>query len=192
MRRFLLCFLLPLQCLHIASLAQTPLIINQPQSEQVSVGASVTLSVSATGSEPLLYQWYRNGIALAGMTKRTVAMNPASPRHTGTYKVVVRNTRGLVMSDLARIEVNDRNARSIPIPLTGWNEDVILENTTVPFASTNFDAQGNYWFESGLYGHADGPPAQNEFTSVVNTNVIFAFQPYAETTCCDSHSPIVP
>ena len=41
----------------------------QPQSRTLVDGAALTLSVTATGSGTLSYQWFKNGTALAGATR---------------------------------------------------------------------------------------------------------------------------
>jgi hypothetical protein len=46
--------------------ASAPVITGQPQSLTISSGQNVTLSVSAHGSEPLIYQWQFNGTDIVG------------------------------------------------------------------------------------------------------------------------------
>jgi hypothetical protein len=71
---------------------------------------------------------------------------------------------------------------SIPIAVTGFNGDVVSENTATPFAAS-FDGGTNAWFESGLGGHADGLPNSRVFVNdgsngSTNTGTTFMFQPY--------------
>jgi hypothetical protein len=84
-----------------------------------------------------------------------------------------------------RLQVDAKDAVFRPIALTGWNRDVVFENTTSP-AATSFDhpdqRPADYplyaWFEAGLEGHTDGLPASRRFASAANTNVLFELQPY--------------
>ena len=78
------------------------------------------------------------------------------------------------------------DGRRGPIPLTGWNKDVIFENARTP-AAVGFDWAAEQrqsgppvraWFEAGLEGHVDGLPSSRRFTSAANTNVLFELQPY--------------
>jgi outer membrane protein assembly factor BamB len=67
------------------------------------VGASVTMSFAATGTEPLSYQWYLNGTNnLAGATNTSLTLTNIQPADAGYYEVVVTNacgsTTGLVAS----------------------------------------------------------------------------------------------
>ena len=66
-----------------------PLITMQPQSRSVSVGADVSFSVSASGIEPLTYQWRLNETALAGETNATLTLTNVQLAQAGSYTVVV-------------------------------------------------------------------------------------------------------
>jgi Immunoglobulin I-set domain len=48
-----------------------PLIISQPGNQTVTAGQTATFSVTATGTGPLTYQWYVNGVAISGATSST-------------------------------------------------------------------------------------------------------------------------
>jgi hypothetical protein len=73
-------------------------------------------------------------------------------------------------------------AADVPITATGWNRDVIVENTAgLPYtgAAAAFDVPNNYGFyESGLPGSTRGLPASGSFTSLVDGTTVFGFQPY--------------
>ena len=158
--------------------AQTPVITSQPVSQDVSAGVSIALHVAATGKAPFVYQWSKNGRVLSGATHQMLVFKSLSPTNSGSYRVTVRNSLGAAESQIARIEVNNLSPVSLPIPVRGWNQDVVLENSTVPLATADFDTLGNYWFEAGWGGHADGLPVSERFTSSSRTNVLFRFQPY--------------
>jgi hypothetical protein len=69
-----------------------------------------------------------------------------------------------------------------PIAATGWNRDVIVENTASPpfsSAALPFDVPNNYGFyQAGLSGGTRGLPASGSFTSLVDGTTVFQFQPY--------------
>ena len=48
-----------------------PLIISQPGSQTVTVGLTATFTVMASGTGPLTYQWYVNGVPINGATSST-------------------------------------------------------------------------------------------------------------------------
>jgi hypothetical protein len=166
--------------------AQAPAIVKQPGSHIVTAGAPVTLAVDATGSEPISYLWFKNGRPVSTQVNRSLVLPSAGVRDTGSYTVQVRNKFGLTISGVARLEVNNPAPTIVPIEVSGWNEDVILEDSALPMATAPFGSpaiqsnEGSYWFEAGLNGHSDGLSALGYFTSVINTNVLFEFQSYTE------------
>src|SRR5207302_642209 len=85
---------------------QTPVITSQPVSQDASAGVSIVLHVAATGKEPFVYLWSKNGRPLPGATHQTLVFNSLSPTNTGTYRVTVRNSLGAAESQIARLEVN--------------------------------------------------------------------------------------
>ncbi|PYL00207.1 MAG: hypothetical protein DME19_05930 [Verrucomicrobia bacterium] len=78
-----------------------PQILVQPVSQIVSAGANVTFSVTATGSQPLHYQWQMNGTDLTGATAATLSLQNVQSSDIGIYSVVVSNFVDSVMSDPA-------------------------------------------------------------------------------------------
>jgi hypothetical protein len=86
--------------------AAPPFISAQPgPAATVDVGGSCTLTVTATGTTvPFTYQWYNNGVALAGATNSTLTVL-AVPATNVSYQVVVSNAGGSVTSSVAPLTV---------------------------------------------------------------------------------------
>jgi len=82
-----------------------PSILTQPQSYSVNVGQGVSLTVSASGTAPLYYQWKKNGVAISGATGSTLSFGSAQTTDTGNYTVVVSNGAGAVTSAAANLTV---------------------------------------------------------------------------------------
>ncbi|MSU22040.1 MAG: hypothetical protein EXS30_11675 [Pedosphaera sp.] len=82
-----------------------PSITQQPQSQTVTLAANVTLSVSVTGSDPLIYQWRFLGDDITGATNSALNLNNVQPTDAGTYTVVVGNSEGFVTSASATLTV---------------------------------------------------------------------------------------
>jgi hypothetical protein len=61
--------------------------------------------VTASGDEPLSYQWRRDGLEVAGATEATLSLVEARLSDAGTYSVVVSNPAGSVTSDPAEVTV---------------------------------------------------------------------------------------
>ncbi|HXI12911.1 MAG TPA: immunoglobulin domain-containing protein [Thermoanaerobaculia bacterium] len=66
-----------------------PVITQQPQSQTVQSGASVTLSVAATGDSALSYQWLRDDQLITGATSSSLTITATS---TAEYLAVVRSS----------------------------------------------------------------------------------------------------
>ena len=85
--------------------AQAPMITVQPVSQTVAAGNNVSFSVVAAGSQPLSYQWYFNGTAIAGATSATYGITNAQAANAGAYTVIVTNAFGSVSSAAATLTV---------------------------------------------------------------------------------------
>ena len=65
----------------------------------VTAGETMTLTVVATGGlEPYSYQWYKNNNAIAGANAATYAKALTATTDSGTYKVVVHDVYGNIIS----------------------------------------------------------------------------------------------
>lgn len=87
--------------------AVAPTITAQPVALLAAVpGTPATMSVTASGSEPLSYQWQRDGVDIPGAT--TASYQLPSPRFTDSghkWHVVVRNASGSVTSGDVSVDV---------------------------------------------------------------------------------------
>ena len=88
-------------------------ITTQPVSQAVVVGQSATLSVAATGSPQLTYQWYQVGAgAIAGATQASYTTPMFTAAGTASFYVVVSNDLGSLSSATAVLTVNAATAVS--------------------------------------------------------------------------------
>lgn len=92
-----------------SSTVTAPSISTQPQASQVAaVGSDVRLSVVASGSAVLSYQWRKNGSAVNGATGSSLLLSSVGTSDTGTYVVVVTNSAGSVTSAGAIVSVGGK------------------------------------------------------------------------------------
>jgi hypothetical protein len=81
-------------------------IFTQPKSVAVAADSPVNLKVSATGTPPLTYQWYKNGIVIQGGTAAEYAITNAGLTDAGTYSVEVNNVaERVVRSEAAEVSI---------------------------------------------------------------------------------------
>lgn len=70
-----------------------------PATTSVTTGETMTLTVTVTGGlEPYSYQWYKNNNAIAGATAASYAKASTTTADSGTYKVVVHDVYGNIIS----------------------------------------------------------------------------------------------
>jgi hypothetical protein len=88
----------------VTILQSPPIIVSQPRSAQVALGAQHLLTVAAEGTD-LTYQWRKNDIAIPGATSATFDLSNFSSADQGTYRVTVTNLFGSVTSEPATLSL---------------------------------------------------------------------------------------
>jgi glucose/arabinose dehydrogenase len=89
---------------YTASLA--PGITTQPASQTALIGQPVTFTVAASGSQPLTYQWQRNGVNINGATGASYTIPAVAAGDNGAhFRVIVSNTFGGTTSDDAILTI---------------------------------------------------------------------------------------
>jgi hypothetical protein len=124
-----------------------PSIRVQPASQSVTNGADVSFQVVAAGTEPLSYQWQQDGAELPGANAALLRLENVEVDQAGTYRVVVSNSAGSVLSARANLAV-----RFVPPPtpavepglLSDFNDDerpdLILQDDDGNLAAWFMDA----------------------------------------------------
>lgn len=87
---------------------QTLTITNQPQSQSLAVGETLTLTVGVSGG-PVAYQWQKNGVNLSGATNATYSQVNIPLNAAGDYRVIVTNVLSTNISSIAAITVGVDN-----------------------------------------------------------------------------------
>lgn len=86
-------------------------ITTQPVSFDADSGDMISAQVNATGGGPLQYQWYKDGVALAGQTAAALSIANPTAADAGQYYVVVRNFGSAVTSDTVTVAVKNSAPR---------------------------------------------------------------------------------
>jgi len=82
-----------------------PRIISQSADALVSEGGSVTFNVTVVGEAPFHYQWFKDGIVIAGQATPSLTLNAVPFSAEGSYSVRVSNAQGSTTSLPARLTV---------------------------------------------------------------------------------------
>lgn len=133
-----------------------PEITSQPQDANRYFGGAALFSVTATGSQPITYQWQREGTNLTesahfvGVNSWALKVNNLTADDTGAYSVFITNQLGKVTSSNAVLSVStDTEAPIITIlsPQAGTNTEqsfalsgTITDNDVV--ASAKWEREG--------------------------------------------------
>lgn len=102
-----------------------PLITNQPQSLTVIAGVTTNLFVGATGTAPLVYQWFFDTTTPVGGNSNRLTLANVQASAAGSYHVIVSNSVGTVTSVVATLTVNPAPPFVITQP---QNQTVVVSN----------------------------------------------------------------
>ncbi|MEI7729643.1 MAG: immunoglobulin domain-containing protein [Verrucomicrobiota bacterium] len=85
-----------------------PAITGQPQSQTCAAGTMASFNVTATGTAPLAYQWYKSVISqqsavISGATNSAFSLQPLALGDAGSYYCVVSNAYGAATSSVASL-----------------------------------------------------------------------------------------
>ena len=124
----------------------SPTITSQPQSQTVSVGSPVNFSVSATGTLPFSYQWYKNDDQHpVGGNSSTYSIASVQSTDAGNYYVRVSNSAGSATSSMATLTVQaSGSCATPPSGITAWwqaesnGTDIIGGNTATLLNGMSF------------------------------------------------------
>ncbi len=132
-----------------------PAIVSHPTNQTVAEGSSVTLSVTATGSAPLEYQWRQDATAIPDATNSTLILTNVQFSQEGNYSVVVSNAFGVAASQMAILTVNpagpDTNCVPVQNGLVSWWR---AEGHAKDANGTNHGRAIGATFASGVRGQA--------------------------------------
>ncbi len=90
----------------VVSVVVPPVIVSGPAGQTVNTLGLLSLGVVAGGTGPLGYQWWKDGVAVAGASNAVLNLTPATTNAAGSYRVVVGNAAGSVTSAVAAVVVN--------------------------------------------------------------------------------------
>lgn len=125
----------------IYSSNKTPMITVQPTDKTVTAGQQVSFSVNASGTNPLNYQWRKNGVNITGATNSTFTINNVQSTHAGQYSVRVSNNFGNTTSNNATLTVTAFNASPKATIITPKEDTHYNAGDVISFSGNATDAE---------------------------------------------------
>jgi hypothetical protein len=141
-----------------------PSIATQPSTLIITEGSSITLSVVATGTAPLTYQWKKNGADILGATSSSYVQSGSITTDSGSYTVVVTNAYGTVTSNTATVTVNIAGTPPV-ITLQPTSNTGVTAGLDITLTTTATGALTYQWYKNAT------PISGATSTSYVLTNV---------------------
>jgi hypothetical protein len=90
-----------------ATCAGPPTVNLKPSHHVIKAGSTMVLNLAAEGTPPPIFQWYKNGYPVPGLTAPVLVMDQVNTTHSGTYSCEVQNIAGRLMWLEATIAVTD-------------------------------------------------------------------------------------
>jgi hypothetical protein len=112
-------------------IVQPTVIAVQPADRAVRLGGSVTFSVSASGTPPLLYQWDFNGEDIPGATSAAFTLSGVTADNEGSYRVTISGAGGTVVSRKADLVIREPASGDFQISSLLTNNARLVEHNFV-------------------------------------------------------------
>jgi len=83
-------------------------VVTHPVATSVKVGGTTTLNITASGDQPIYYQWEKDGLAIPGANSSSLELAGVQVDARGDYDCVVSNLYGEATSNTAYLNVLDK------------------------------------------------------------------------------------
>ncbi|MCF8299130.1 MAG: immunoglobulin domain-containing protein [Saprospiraceae bacterium] len=124
----------------------TVAILMHPVTQTKCIGDSVSFSVNANGSAPLIYQWKNLNGNLSGGTGPNFTINSLVQNDAGNYYCVVSNMCTSVQSNGASLMLNTKAIVSSIIPISTICQG---QNLVIPAYASGTSPLSYQWYKSG-------------------------------------------
>jgi hypothetical protein len=168
----------------LRALTNAPSITSQPRGQSAVTNTALALTVGASGSGTLAYQWY-SGSAISGATSASYSATSATAT-TNSYYVIVTNAYGSVTSSVATLTwTNSVPNTSPPSIATQPTSQTGLTNTALTLTvSASGNGLGYQWrlSESVISGATTSSYSMTSSTAVTNFYSVVVTNVYGSVT----------
>jgi len=175
-------------------LTKVTIVGQSPSTGTFAVGSGTTLFVTATGSPPIGYKWYKNGLEIVGATNATLVFSNLSTNDTAAYMCRANNSASFEFSKSMTIRVlpgfpslsvfNVRPARYT----NGFWHDVAISFTTLSNLR-DYDTTNYFLVRSSILGSFTNVVAQSPYILPMIPVTDYTFSAYISNSL--GTSPIV-
>ncbi len=121
--------------------SSAPAITTQPSNASVPLGQNVTFSVTASGTNPLSYQWRKNGTNISGANAASYTKTNVQYSDAGQYSCVVTNSLGSATSNNAVLTVTAPNAKPTATILSPGSGTFYRDGDVIHFSGDGTDPE---------------------------------------------------
>ena len=118
-----------------------PAITEPPASQTIAIGKPVTFTVTASGAQPLAYQWQQNGVDISAANSSSFTISAVKSSDDGAqFRCVVSNALGTAVSAIAILHVTT-NQSPAPAIQTPADHTLYAGGDTISYSGTAMDPE---------------------------------------------------
>lgn len=148
-------------------------LVTQPTDRTVAAGSSTTFTVEATSSNPLTYQWTKNGNAITGAASATYTIGSATSDDAALYAVTVSDGTSTATTANATLTVTGGISATPPSITTQPASQNVDPGTSVTFTvgASGSPAPTYHWEKDGVTLTNSGTISGATSTTLTISNV---------------------
>lgn len=131
--------------------ATAPTITTQPVGTTNSIYGGFNLTVAASGTPTIYFQWLSNSAVISGATGSSFGSVPAATAQSASYSVIASNSVGSVTSSVAMVSMTNATVNSLVLAL-GFNEGTGTNTSDSSGFGNNGTLTGSATWTDGKYG----------------------------------------
>ncbi len=160
----------------VVSVLTTPVVSQQPQSQNLNVGQRLVLSFTASDVREI--QWTKNNQPIPGATSNTLEIASVTLQDAGSYNAIIRNSCGGAVTNYAIIRIKDP---SLDLP------ELTLSQNTLDFGEIPFGYDRSQTV-SGLIQNTGAAPLTVQSVSITGAGFTIANAPATPFTLAPSET----